>query len=82
MKLNYGRFDPSPFPVSQKIPIQDVPEITQCVEDEEKILGNQGRILLRYSGTEPKIRLLVEGVSEDLINESFNRIQLVLQKSL
>ena len=70
------------FPVSQKIPIQDVPEITQCVEDEEKILGNRGRILLRYSGTEPKIRLLVEGVSEDLINESFNRIQLVLQKSL
>ena len=29
------------FPVSQKIPIQDVPEITQCVEGEEKILGKQ-----------------------------------------
>jgi phosphoglucosamine mutase len=70
------------FPVSKKTPIQDVPAITHCIEDEEKILGNRGRILLRYSGTEPKIRLLVEGVSEDLISESFNRIQLVLQKSL
>jgi phosphoglucosamine mutase len=70
------------FPVSHKIPVQDVPEITQCLEDEERILNNRGRILLRYSGTEPKIRLLMEGTSRDLINESFERIKLVLQKSL
>jgi len=70
------------FPISQKIPIQDVPELTQCIDREKKFLCNRGRILLRYSGTEPKLRLLVEGASKDLVNESFHRIKLVLQKSL
>ena len=70
------------FPVSQKISIQDVPELTQCIDREEKFLCNRGRILLRYSGTEPLIRLLIEGASKDLVNESFDRIKLVLQKSL
>ena len=70
------------FPVAEKIPIDNVPDLIQCVKAEEKILHDQGRILLRYSGTEPKIRLLVEGVSNELINQSFNRIAEVIQKSL
>jgi phosphoglucosamine mutase len=70
------------FPVAEKIPVKNVPDLIQCLKAEEEFLHDQGRILLRYSGTEPKIRLLVEGVSTGLINQSFNRIAEVIQKSL
>ena len=40
----------------------------------EQILGETGRILLRPSGTEPLIRVMVEGKDENLINEAAKAI--------
>ena len=40
----------------------------------EKILGNEGRILIRPSGTEPLIRVMVEGKDDKLINDAANAI--------
>jgi len=45
--------------VRERIPLDQLPEVTDTVKAIEKELGANGRILLRYSGTEPKIRLLV-----------------------
>ena len=47
--------------VEAKPPLETLAGLTRAVSDGERILGGSGRILLRYSGTEPKIRLLVEG---------------------
>ncbi len=49
------------IPVAEKIPIEDSPNLSKAVSDGKEILGGEGRILVRYSGTENKIRLLVEG---------------------
>lgn len=46
--------------VEEKPPIDSVPELKQAIENAEADLGETGRVLVRYSGTENKIRVLVE----------------------
>jgi len=48
--------------VREKKPFEHLQGVNQLIADAEKELSAQGgRLLLRYSGTEPKVRLLVEG---------------------
>jgi phosphoglucosamine mutase len=44
-----------------------LPDVMQLVKEVEARLNGQGRVLLRYSGTEPKARLLIEGPDSDQI---------------
>ena len=60
-----------PFPqvlhnveVKEKKNLSDFPEIEKKIRGIEKTLGDSGRILVRYSGTEPLLRIMVEGEDE------------------
>jgi phosphoglucosamine mutase len=68
--------------VRERIPLEQLPEVTETVRALEKELGAQGRILLRYSGTEPKIRLLVETRDEALLQPVADRVLAPLRKCL
>ena len=61
---------------------ESVPPLAAAVREMEKFLGRQGRILLRYSGTEPKVRLLVEADEEDKIRQVQERLVPVLREHL
>jgi len=50
-------------PIKQKVSIDDNADIQAAVREAETTLGEDGRILLRPSGTEPLIRVMVEGKS-------------------
>lgn len=60
--------------VREKPPFEQLPAVQQLVKDTEAALEGQGRVLLRYSGTEPKVRLLIEGRDEGTINAWADRI--------
>lgn len=68
--------------VNEKIPLAEKPELAKSLEQAQLQLGPKGRILLRYSGTEPKIRLLVEGKQEKLVTEIFGFIFNMIEKTL
>ncbi len=48
--------------------IADIPAIDKMTKDVENQLGNNGRVLLRQSGTEPLIRVMVEGIDENTVS--------------
>jgi phosphoglucosamine mutase len=68
--------------VREKIPLEQLPEVTCVVKEVEKELGTTGRVLLRYSGTEPKIRLLVETREEAQLQKVADRILAPIKKAL
>ena len=68
--------------VKSKPPLEELPEVIKLVSQTEKELAGQGRVLLRYSGTEPKIRLLIEGRDLDKIDLHANRIAEAIQNAI
>jgi phosphoglucosamine mutase len=65
--------------VREKTPIEEMPDVTQLVAEAEAVLKGAGRVLLRYSGTEPKIRLLIEGRDSALIESHADKIAAAIQ---
>jgi phosphoglucosamine mutase len=59
---------------TQAKPNLDGDEIKKAVSDIEKKLGDTGRVLLRASGTEPLIRVMVEGQNKDKVIEYANQL--------
>ncbi|MDX9719163.1 MAG: phosphoglucosamine mutase [Myxococcota bacterium] len=55
------------FPVREKLPIEEMPEVMAQVVRAEAALGEQGRVLVRYSGTEMKCRVMLEGPEQAAI---------------
>lgn len=52
-------------PVKSKPELHLFPDIEQAVRSAEERLGDQGRVLVRYSGTQPLCRVMVEGPTEE-----------------
>ncbi len=68
--------------VKDKLPIETVPEIVAAIEHVEKILGNVGRVLVRYSGTQPMCRVMVEGPTHEETEEYCSEIAQVVREKL
>lgn len=57
-------------------------EIKKAIASAEKELGDQGRVLVRVSGTEPLIRVMVEGKDEEMIQRLADEIAAVVRDRL
>ena len=69
-------------PVSSKPDLATVPEIRAAVERVKKELGKKGRVLVRYSGTQPLCRVMVEGPTREETEKHCRRIAEVIETIL
>ena len=70
------------LPVKIQKPLEELPCLLAEVSRAEAVMGAAGRVVLRYSGTENKIRLLVEAKSAAMCNEWTARLTAVIQQEL
>lgn len=70
------------LPVAAKPPIETLPGLTKTIAEAEAALGTDGRQLIRYSGTENKIRVLVEHRDADVVEEWTRRFVRAVQSEL
>jgi phosphoglucosamine mutase len=59
-----------------------VPIVADTIKEVESQLGSQGRVLVRYSGTQPLLRVMVEGPEENLTRQCCEKICQTIKKSL
>lgn len=55
-------------------------DVQKAVKEVENILGEEGRILVRESGTEPVLRVMVEAKTDELCTENVNKVIRVLEE--
>ena len=68
--------------VREKIPFDEVPAIAHKAREIERELGERGRLLLRYSGTEALARVMIEGEGEKQVAELANALADVIRSEL
>ncbi|MCI0410379.1 MAG: phosphoglucosamine mutase, partial [Acidobacteria bacterium] len=61
--------------VGSKPPLESLTDIREAVARVEKELAGTGRVLLRYSGTEPVLRVMVEGEDEARITRTASELK-------
>ena len=66
--------------MSRKMPVETIPQFTETLAGLEAKLGGNGRILVRPSGTEPVIRVMVEGQDEEEIRAIADELCEVIRK--
>src|SRR5215471_15535704 len=70
------------FTVPRKRPFEEMPAVEKVIARVERELGAEGRVVVRYSGTESKARVMIEGTDEAVIRAHAEEIASALQKAL
>jgi phosphoglucosamine mutase len=68
--------------VKKKPEISDVPELAAAVRQVEKELGDEGRVLVRYSGTQNMCRVMVEGPTAAITEKYCSHLADVVKRTL
>ena len=68
--------------VKHKPDLDKMPEIKDTIKAVENRLGDEGRVLIRYSGTEPLCRVMVEGPTLDETNKYCQELADVISNSI
>jgi phosphoglucosamine mutase len=68
--------------VKKKTPLEDIPGMTSFLSEVDTRLGTKGRMVVRYSGTEPVLRVMIEAENESLVKKELGAVSSSLKKSL
>ena len=68
--------------VRERLSLDQLPDVRAMIEAVESRLGDTGRVLIRYSGTEPLMRIMLEGQDQDEITGMANQIAELVKSSI
>ena len=68
--------------VREKLPMEQLPEVAKAIRAAEAELDGNGRVVVRYSGTEKLARVMVEAESESLTSKHVDAIAGALQREI
>jgi phosphoglucosamine mutase len=68
--------------VAHKPPLSSLEPLSRAIEQKERELGNSGRVLVRYSGTENKARVMVECEDESACKRHAQELADILEREL
>ncbi|MCZ6792415.1 MAG: phosphoglucosamine mutase [Planctomycetota bacterium] len=68
--------------IREKTPFEQLPAVAEVVRRAEESLGTEGRVLLRFSGTEPLARVMLEGPDQKTIDRLCDKICRSIEDSL
>jgi phosphoglucosamine mutase len=68
--------------VREKKPLMEIPEVARTIREAEQALDGNGRVVVRYSGTEALARVMIEAESEREMHRYADSIVAAIQKSL
>jgi phosphoglucosamine mutase len=68
--------------VKEKRPLKELPTVQEAIRVAETELGSAGRINVRFSGTEPLARVMVEAPTEGQVHEVASRVADALRAAL
>ncbi len=68
--------------VAQKPPIESIQGVQKAVADVEQVLGDSGRVVVRYSGTENSCRVMVEGMEHKQVIQLAESISSVIRNEI
>ncbi|HLF86856.1 MAG TPA: phosphoglucosamine mutase, partial [Nitrospiria bacterium] len=68
--------------ISEKVDLDSIDTVKGKVDKIKKRLGDSGRLLIRYSGTEPLVRIMIEGLREDEIRMMAEELAVAIKGSI
>ena len=68
--------------VRKRADLQDIAPIKKVIDEVEAELGDKGRVLVRYSGTEPLLRIMIEGENQERIDILADQVAAVVREHL
>ena len=68
--------------VKERKDLASIPEVAKRMAEIEKKLDGTGRLLVRYSGTEPKVRVMIEGENQNEIKALADDLAGIIKKKL
>ena len=57
----------------------EYPEIAKAIEELDRKFAGEGRVLIRPSGTEPKVRVMIEGKDQEMIENEARKLADLIQ---
>ena len=69
-------------PVREKVPLKEIPGLSDAEEECNRALGPRSRIRLRYSGTEKLARVMVEGEDDSKVKQAAQSLASIFENQL